>query len=192
MDPLRPTISLWIYEQPGCPESCRDHWSVSRLALSYHDSVGPRAVSTKGSPKSASIDIFPRYGCSKISKEELRELNEEATSRLMHWMTSLPAPLQVNPDDLQTPYLPHVLLLQYVISLFPIPVFWIRDLTQNLACTTIQPSFTPTDHGCQRKQSSPNLRKGQGLVTRAQCALSQLQQSLSSFGYTSRTTLSVE
>ena len=34
-------------------------------------------------------------------------------------MTSLPAPLQVNPNDLQTPYLPHVLLLQYVIFLFP-------------------------------------------------------------------------
>lgn len=37
-------------------------------------------------------------------------------------MTSLPEPLQVNPDDLQTPYLPHVLLLQYVILFFPSPL----------------------------------------------------------------------
>ncbi|KAJ5279016.1 fungal-specific transcription factor domain-containing protein [Penicillium angulare] len=56
------------------------------------------------------------YGSSKILKEELQALNEETTSRLVHWMTSLPAPLQVKADDLQTPYLPHLLLLQYVSS----------------------------------------------------------------------------
>ncbi|KAI9930103.1 hypothetical protein ASPWEDRAFT_147700 [Aspergillus wentii DTO 134E9] len=51
------------------------------------------------------------YGRSKITNHELQRLNEETTNKLLHWHSTLPDPLQVNLDDLTTPYLPHVLLL---------------------------------------------------------------------------------
>jgi hypothetical protein len=60
-------------------------------------------------------DISNRYGTSSISKETLQELNAKIVAKLRKWKSTLPPVLQINLDDVTSPYLPHVLILQYVI-----------------------------------------------------------------------------
>jgi hypothetical protein len=64
------------------------------------------------------------YGTSSISKEILQELNAKIVAELHKWKATLPPILQIDLDDVTSPYPPHVLLLQYVpcflaTSLFP-------------------------------------------------------------------------
>ncbi|RHZ61380.1 hypothetical protein CDV55_101702 [Aspergillus turcosus] len=56
------------------------------------------------------------YGTSSISKEILQELNAKIVAELHKWKAALPPILQIDLDDLTSPYLPHVLLLQPWIS----------------------------------------------------------------------------
>lgn len=49
-----------------------------------------------------------------MPRKELQEMNVEIVDRLWAWKDNLPTALQVQLDDMETetPYLPHVLLLQ--------------------------------------------------------------------------------
>ncbi|KZL75833.1 fungal specific transcription factor, partial [Colletotrichum tofieldiae] len=51
------------------------------------------------------------YGNSKIPRNILQENNEKIVTRLFVWKESLPQDLQVDPEDTEKTYLPHVLLL---------------------------------------------------------------------------------
>ncbi|OOQ91005.1 Zn(II)2Cys6 transcription factor [Penicillium brasilianum] len=51
------------------------------------------------------------YGSSKISKHDLQSLNAKTTKKLLQWKANLPTPLQVDLDNPNIPYLPHMLLL---------------------------------------------------------------------------------
>ncbi|GIK06090.1 hypothetical protein Aspvir_001733 [Aspergillus viridinutans] len=56
------------------------------------------------------------YGTSSISKEVLQELNAKIVAQLQRWKAALPPILQIDLDNVTSPYLPHVLLLQPWIS----------------------------------------------------------------------------
>jgi len=45
-------------------------------------------------------------------------LNAKIVAELRKWKATLPVVLQINLDDFTSPYLPHVLLLQYVPCFF--------------------------------------------------------------------------
>ncbi|GFF91717.1 hypothetical protein IFM61392_09414 [Aspergillus lentulus] len=51
------------------------------------------------------------YGTSSISKEILQELNAKIVAELQKWKATLPPILQIDLDDVTSPYPPHVLLL---------------------------------------------------------------------------------
>ncbi|KAJ5109282.1 hypothetical protein N7456_005957, partial [Penicillium angulare] len=51
------------------------------------------------------------YGTSNIPKETLQELNAKIVAELRRWKSTLPPSLQINFDDVTSPYLPHVLIL---------------------------------------------------------------------------------
>lgn len=52
------------------------------------------------------------YGTSGISKAVLQQLNENFVSQLLNWKAKLPQGLQIDLNDHNSPYLPHVLILQ--------------------------------------------------------------------------------
>lgn len=52
------------------------------------------------------------YGRQGIIPKLLQEMNEKTVAELLDWKTTLLPILQVDPDDQNTSYLPHVLLLQ--------------------------------------------------------------------------------
>ncbi|CAI7632081.1 unnamed protein product [Penicillium pancosmium] len=56
--------------------------------------------------------VVDQYGTSSISKETLQELNAKIVAKLRKWKSTLPPVLQINLDDVTSPYLPHVLILQ--------------------------------------------------------------------------------
>ncbi|KAF4159660.1 hypothetical protein CNMCM6069_001303 [Aspergillus lentulus] len=76
--------------------------------------VYPVRISVKVT--SGPIDISNRYGTSSISKEILQELNAKIVAELQKWKATLPPILQIDLDDVTSPYPPHVLLLQPWIS----------------------------------------------------------------------------
>jgi hypothetical protein len=53
-----------------------------------------------------------RYGSLKIAPSSLQEMNVVTVEALLNWQASLPSVLQIDLDDRETPYLPHVVLLQ--------------------------------------------------------------------------------
>ena len=58
-----------------------------------------------------------RYGCSEISRHELQRIRFQVTEDLFAWKASLPSALEVDLNDDTIPKLPHLLLLQQVISI---------------------------------------------------------------------------
>ncbi|RSL85791.1 hypothetical protein CEP51_003142 [Fusarium floridanum] len=54
---------------------------------------------------------YALYGSRKIPAATLQEMNVRTVEELLNWRADLPAVLQVDLDDRETPYLPHVILL---------------------------------------------------------------------------------
>ena len=56
------------------------------------------------------------YGCSDIPRHELQRFCHRVTDDLFAWRANLPSILDVDLNDDTTPRLPHLLMLQYVMS----------------------------------------------------------------------------
>lgn len=52
------------------------------------------------------------YGCRDISKYDLHIMSSQTTDAIFGWKDGLEAELQIDLNDYETPYLPHLLLLQ--------------------------------------------------------------------------------
>lgn len=48
----------------------------------------------------------------RISSSSLQEMNVVTVEALLNWQANLPSVLQIDLDDRETQYLPHVILLQ--------------------------------------------------------------------------------
>ncbi|GAM83028.1 hypothetical protein ANO11243_010140 [Dothideomycetidae sp. 11243] len=55
---------------------------------------------------------YALYGSRNIDRHTLQAMNAKVVTKLLNWRAGLPTSLNVNFDDYETPYLPHVLLLQ--------------------------------------------------------------------------------
>lgn len=60
----------------------------------------------------SNLDGVYSYGNLQMPPSALHELNISTVSKLMTWKANLPLVLQVDIDDHDSAYLPHVLLLQ--------------------------------------------------------------------------------
>ncbi|KAI1213739.1 fungal-specific transcription factor domain-containing protein [Annulohypoxylon truncatum] len=80
--------------------------------------------------------VYALYGSLNIKPEELYELNTKTIKELLNWKENLPGVLQVDPNEQDRPYLPHVLLLhmQYYQNIIYAHRPWMsRRYSQSLA-----------------------------------------------------------
>lgn len=89
-------------------------------------------------------------------------MNVRTVEELLNWRADLPTVLQVDVDDRETPYLPHVILLQLVYHSCTLG-------TANLgtACNITRISYTLIAHGCHELTCNHSLHRVLGRHTHA-------------------------
>lgn len=89
-------------------------------------------------------------------------MNVRTVEELLNWRADLPTVLQVDLDDRETPYLPHVILLQSVYR------SCILNITKiGAACNITRISYTLTAHGCHELTCNRSLHRALGRHTHA-------------------------